>query len=271
VSQALLAGEQMPPQMEKALGLICEQAKAQKSRLWIDAEQQVFQTAIDDWTISLMRQYNRDGHALVANTIQAYLKDARENVIKHLQLAQSEGWSLGIKLVRGAYISSDTRESIWPTKAETDENYNSIAQGLVRKDFAPFEKSSFPDVHLFLAGHNRDSIRLVSNCVHDLVKGGADVNPVGYGQLQGMADGIGCELVQNYEDTVRMDKVSTQEASVRLQAAPRAYKCLAWGSVQECLHYLMRRAVENASATDRLKDGLVDIRKELGRRLWPMS
>jgi proline dehydrogenase len=82
------------------MSAICERAAAQGSRVWIDAEQQEFQSTIDRWTVDLMRRYNTNGQALVSLTLQAYLKSARTTLEKLLQQAHSEGWTLGVKLVR---------------------------------------------------------------------------------------------------------------------------------------------------------------------------
>lgn len=82
------------------MSAICERAAAQGSRVWIDAEQQEFQSTIDRWTVDLMRRYNTDGQALVSLTLQAYLKSARATLEELLQQARVEGWTLGVKLVR---------------------------------------------------------------------------------------------------------------------------------------------------------------------------
>lgn len=271
-------GTPPPSQLIQAVDTICTQARCQKSRIWIDAEQQVFQANIDAWTMDLMRRFNQDNDALVYTTIQTYLKGSRATLAKYMQVASDEGWTLGIKQVRGAYIASDVRDKIWATKAETDDSYNSIARDLLRKDstegvFPGFKGMTFPKLHLFLAGHNRESIRLATALVHELVVAGKDVPFVQYGQLQGMADDVSCELVQQYEHAFENvakhkddGKVALSKLELELKAAPEAYKCMNWGSVQECLHFLLRRAVENASAADRIKDGLGDLKAELKRR-----
>jgi hypothetical protein len=82
------------------MSAICERAAAQSSRLWIDAEQQVFQPTIDRWTVDMMRRYNTNGEALVSLTLQAYLKSARSTLRKLLRQACDENWTLGVKLVR---------------------------------------------------------------------------------------------------------------------------------------------------------------------------
>ncbi|KAK5940622.1 hypothetical protein PMZ80_007039 [Knufia obscura] len=268
-SEALLAKKSPSRQMQEALDTIVRQARSQGTCIWVDAEQQAFQPMVDKWAIDLMRKHNRDGQAWVYNTIQAYLKASRQVVLEHMRLAKDEGWTLGIKLVRGAYLTSDMRERIWATKPETDENYNSIVRDVLSKSFPPFDKTSFPGVNLFVAGHNKESIRMATKLVRDLVASGEDLKPVGYGQLQGMADEVSCELVQLRKAANDSTGLSEEEARLRRQMAPQPYKCLAWGSVSDCMHFLTRRAVENATAMDRLQDGLVEVRAELKRRFLP--
>lgn len=100
VAQALAQGRDPPQQLLDAISVICERAAAQGSRLWIDAEQQVFQPTIDRWTVDMMRRYNTSGEALISLTLQAYLKSAESTLGKLLQQARDENWTLGIKLVR---------------------------------------------------------------------------------------------------------------------------------------------------------------------------
>lgn len=211
-----------------------------------------------------MREFNRDGSTrgpVVFNTIQAYLKSSADSVQHHLHLAQSEGWKLGIKLVRGAYIAHDRRECIHDTKADTDANYNYIVQKLLsRESLVPATDQKgygekYPDVSLFVASHNAETVRKAYALHQERVKSGKPTTPVEFGQLQGMADEIGCGLVQQNRMDPRGD-------------APGVFKYMAWGTTEECLHYLLRRAVENKGAVQRTKDMAMALKKELMRRLW---
>lgn len=250
------------------MNAICEQAQTQGSSVWIDAEQQPYQETVNEWATQFMRRWNQNGEAVVYNTIQGYLKASRKYVEKHLRDSQAEGWTCAIKLVRGAYIQSDIRAGIWDTKAQTDDNYNSIVRDLLTKNFNGISKANFPSVQLFIAGHNKESVRLATTLVADLVAKGEDIGPVQYGQLAGMADEVSCGLIEMKTQAMGdMTSLSEKEADMRKRAAPQPYKCLIWGSVNDCLHFLMRRAVENATAADRLKDGLGEIRKELKQRV----
>ncbi|KAL5041003.1 hypothetical protein BDW71DRAFT_201722 [Aspergillus fruticulosus] len=262
--EALTRGDRIPPpRMQAAILEICATAAAQGSRLWIDAEQQIFQPAIDNWTIDLMRQFNRQGKVVVFNTIQAYLKASTENVSRHLKLAQAEGWALGIKLVRGAYIAHDYRSRIHDTKAETDANYNHIVQSLLTRQYPTGDSVAphlFPNAQLFVASHNAESVRKTYSLARHRLQNKLPTIPVDIVQLQGMADELSCEiLAYNSSDG---DGAKGQEA-----ALPGGFKCLAWGSLEECLHFLLRRAIENQSAMERTRDTAVALRREAWRRI----
>ena len=264
--EALSRGDPVPPvSMREAMREICSQIASQGSRLWIDAEQQVFQFTIDKWTLDLMREFNRNGSAVVLNTVQAYLKSSAETVNEHLLLAQREGWTLGIKLVRGAYIAHDIRDRIHNTKEETDENYNFIVEKLLTQQFLfPVENSAgskFPEVRLFLASHNAESVQKAYSLHRQRILNGEPTIPLQFGQLHGMADEVSCELVA---ESQRMNASNTKDK----EAAPKAFKCLCWGTTEECLHFLLRRAVENQGAVARTKHMADALREEAWRRLW---
>ncbi|GAQ05118.1 pyrroline-5-carboxylate reductase [Aspergillus lentulus] len=258
--EALSRGDLVPPpSIAQAIEEICEATASQNSRLWIDAEQQVFQPTIDAWTIDLMRRFNRNGRIVVYNTIQAYLKSSTENVHRHLCLAQREGWTLGIKLVRGAYIAHDIRSRIHDTKADTDNSYDYIVESLLSREFplktASDDASEFPDVRLFVASHNADSVRKASTLYRQRIHNGQPTIPLEIGQLQGMADEVSCELLAGN---------STGQSET---PTPGVFKCLAWGTTEECLHFLLRRAIENKSAMERTRDTAVAMRREARRRV----
>lgn len=244
---------------------ICQKAQAQGCRLWIDSEQQTVQRGIDAWTIPLMRKYNVGDKALVYNTLQSYLKQSRTKLKAQLAAAQSEGWTLAIKLVRGAYIDSDPRERIHDTKEETDASYNGIVHDLLSGTNLGFEgASSPPKVQLFLAGHNPASVGAAIDLMQTLSAAGKLRTIPEFGQLQGMADELGCSALQR-ADALR--EKATREAGKGTVAVPLIYKCLTWGTVQECMQYLLRRAVENSGGTARMKDGYAAYLGELKRRM----
>jgi proline dehydrogenase len=265
VTAALALGQPPPPKLWKSILDICDVAARQGTRVWIDAEQQVFQSTIDAWTIALMRRYNRNGKAQVYTTFQAYLKSTRTRIARHLELAQKEDWLLGIKLVRGAYIAIEPRHLIHDTKAETDHAYNSIAHDLLNCSFPPTIPRGFtlPRVQLFLASHNAYSVRKAYELHRSRVLDGLPTIPLEFGQLQGMADEISCGLLQLcHQDAGSKDT----GPEVLVQVAPKAFKCLAWGSTGECMQFLVRRAVENRGSMDRASEWAEGLRRELRRR-----
>jgi proline dehydrogenase len=265
VIDAMTKGENPPRRMLEAMTQICNQASRQNTRVWVDAEQQVFQNSIDAWTIDLMRKYNRNGRVLVYNTLQAYLKDTPKNIARHLSLAQKEGWGIGIKLVRGAYILIEERGLIHDTIEDTHVAYNNIVQDLLSKKFLGISESEdFPHLQLFLASHNAHSIERGYQTWKDRTQKGLATIELEIGQLQGMADEVSCGLVQMRQ---QMGHPSSRVSDTRKSLYPRAFKCLCWGSTRECVQFLIRRVVENRGSLERTKVWLAGLKEELWRRI----
>lgn len=86
---------------------------------------------------------------------------------------------------------------------------------------------------------------------------GLSTTQVQYGQLLGMADGVSCKLLQLGEEKSHGSR----------QAAPEVLKCLSWGTLGDCLSYLLRRAVENQDAVGRIKEEYITLRQDTFRRL----
>lgn len=205
-----------------------------------------------------MRAYNTGSSALVYNTLQAYLKHSRSKLRAQLALAKEENWTLAIKLVRGAYIDSDPREQIHDSKEDTDASYDGIVRDLLSGGAElGFSPETMPNVKLFLAGHNPTSVSSAIDLTQSLSAAGKLKIEPEFGQLQGMADELGCRILQ------RADGLRAKESA----AVPLVYKCLTWGSVQECMQYLLRRAVENSGGTARMKDGYAAYLGEVKRRM----
>lgn len=266
--QAMQRRQPIPQPVRDAINAVCEAAAARGVRVWIDAEQQAIQATIDDWTMDLMRRHNRnpDRVPLVYTTIQAYLRGSRASTTRHVELAAAEGWSLGVKLVRGAYIAHETRSLVHDTKDETDRAYDDIASALIERRRPgdpdaraehghPLGSIKYPQTALFLATHNADSVRAAVQRYRGRVEAGEPTCLVEVGQLQGMADEVGYELVQ----------AASPGAGAR--SVPAAYKSLVWGSVGECLGFLYRRAVENQGAATRTRHMARALRAELRRRI----
>jgi len=254
VTESFAAGELPPQQMLDALDEICERCKARNVRMLVDAESQHFQRGISRVTLELMRKYNRDGYASVYNTYQAYLKSTPATLASHLSAAQQEGFTLGLKLVRGAYMASDERSLIHDTKEDTDNAYNSIAQGALKQTIGDFGASGsrpFPSVNLFLAGHNKESMMAAHRLHQKRVTSGLPTVPIRFAQLHGMSDEVSFSLLQMTEG----------------DDTPEVYKCSTWGGMGECLAYLLRRAIENRDAVLRTDNEYRALKTEILRRL----
>jgi hypothetical protein len=246
----------------EAIDSICTLAASKGVRLLFDAEQDAVQAGIYAWTLKYMRKYNQKDNekAVVYGTYQAYLKATPSVLASHLAVARKEGFTLGVKLVRGAYLGSDPRHIIHDTKADTDNAYDGIAESLVRRSYGSILKpakgeTKFPSVNIVLAGHNHASVRKIQAIRTLQVQNGEEQADLVYAQLQGMADEVSCELVQAGL-VAKGEKVDI----------PKAYKYLVWGSTGECMKYLLRRAQENRDAVQRTREGRNAMAGELVRR-----
>jgi hypothetical protein len=264
----MINNQPAPAAFSSAMHEICAYAQSKGARIWIDAEQQAVQTAIDIWTIDLMREWNRGPSPVIYNTIQAYLKASRPKLEHQLRLARDEGWTLAIKLVRGAYMSHDQRDRIHDTKADTDASYEGIVHDMLTGTVPGFTPTTFPRVAFLLAGHNSQTIRKALTLAQNLARDGKlQVRPE-FAQLQGMADDIGCEIAQVGEQMRSLQEQQGGGPAADKIYVPRVYKCLTWGSLTECMQYLVRRAVENSGATERIGESRVGFSNELRRRIW---
>lgn len=254
------------PPLASAIDSVCQLAASRGVRLLFDAEQQALQAGIDDWTLDYMRRYNRDGRTVIFGTYQAYLKATAATLSKHLAAAQKDNFSLGVKLVRGAYLGSDPRHLMHDTKADTDAAYDSIAAALLRRTWnEPLIRpdrtasESFPKVSMVLATHNRESVLKA----RAILEAGETGTEVAFAQLQGMADEVSCELLAPPKAVDNGAAVEKSASWNRL----KVYKYLVWGSTGECMKYLLRRAHENRDAVGRTRSGRDAMRAELWRRL----
>lgn len=242
--------------LAKSIDAICQLAQERGVRLGIDAEQDSLQDGIDDWSMACARKYNTDPKmATVYATYQAYKKCAPEILSNHLALAQKEGFTLGVKLVRGAYLHTDPRHRLHDTKADTDECYDTMAASVLTRQWSANVKGTgeYPAAHLLLATHNADSVRRA----RAICEAGESKSDIACAQLQGMADEVSCELVEASQ---------SRNGTAGNGSLLPVYKYLAWGTTGECMKYLLRRAEENKDAVQRTRSGRDAMWAELVRR-----
>lgn len=194
---------------------------------------------------------------------------------------------------------------------ETDKVYDDITSALLRGEYnhtlkrpCPNKKVQLPPVNLMLATHNHASVLKALKMQEHLLKLGHDhITELSYGQLMGMADEVGCELIMasrtsppsssspsssSSSSSPPASSISPSSSSPSDPSAPSAppapsssplsssgpqtaggmktkvYKYLPWGSVGECMKYLVRRGEENREALERTVEG----RRALGGEIW---
>lgn len=253
------------PQMLKAMEDVCEAAAAKGVKMLPAAEPQSAQASVDRWTLTMAKKHNKlvSGDALLYNTYQTYLKSTPSTLSQHFAEAKNKGFTLGVKLVRGAYLWSEPRHYIWDTKAETDEAYDGIASELLRRRPRKWLRDSegpldeLPSFNMMLATHNMVSAEKARDLRNAQTPSEREVVPLVYAQLHGMADEVSCKLIQAEKD-----------ARGTSLDPPKVFKYTTWGTTKQCLNYLLRRAAENQDAISRTRDTRRAMGSELRQRVF---
>tara|TARA_Y100000591_G_scaffold309220_1_gene310325 strand:- start:358 stop:888 length:531 start_codon:yes stop_codon:yes gene_type:complete len=171
----------------------------------------------------------------------------RHDRLKYLselkKLSIENGFYIGIKLVRGAYIEKENKRAkkynykspICESKDATDDNFNEGAR---------FILSNLDNFSLLCGSHNEKSIYDIL----DIMKEGKiqkNDPKIWFGQLYGMSDNISFNLAEEGYNVI---------------------KYLPFGPIKEVIPYLIRRAEENTSVKGQTSRELQLIKKELKRR-----
>lgn len=221
---------------------ICKTAYDLEVPVMFDAEESWIQKAADAIALDMMRLYNRD-EAIVFNTYQLYRSDKLSGLQSDVFLAEREGFILGAKLVRGAYLDKERERAemlkvtspVYSSKEETDRAFNEALVFCIEnlKDLA------------FIAGtHNEASCMILTELMkkHNLPE---DQATVYFAQLLGMSDNLSFNLAYNGYNAV---------------------KYVPYGPVKAVLPYLFRRAEENKAITGQVGRELALLLKEKKRR-----
>lgn len=221
---------------------ICEVAQACGIALLIDAEESWMQDAADELCEAMMEKYNKET-PIVYNTLQCYRWD-RLDYLKDLHArAQSKGYKLGFKVVRGAYMEKENERAeergyatpICASKSATDDNFNAVMSYIL---------DHLSEIHLFLGTHNEHSSYLAMEHMNSKGMLRNDTR-VWFGQLYGMSDHISYNL-----------------AEVGYNVA----KYIPFGPVKDVMPYLIRRAEENTSVAGQTSRELDLLKRERERR-----
>lgn len=221
---------------------VCRIAKEKDVAILIDAEESWMQDAADDLVADMMGKYNTD-KAIVYNTLQMYRHDRLAYLKKLHEQARTDGFHIGMKVVRGAYMEKENKraeEKGYPTpicesKSATDDNYNAAVDYMMQH---------LNEMAIFAGTHNENSSYLLMQQMqhYDIAK---DDFRVFFGQLYGMSDNISYNLADNGYNVA---------------------KYLPFGPVRDVMPYLIRRAEENTSVSGQTSRELSLLKAERERR-----
>ena len=250
--------------MNEAMNAICQAAKEKDVALLPSAEETWSLDGFNTWTMNMERLYNTNGRSVVYNTYQAYLKQTPASIAKHMEMAEREGFTFGVKLVRGAYLGSDDRSKIHSTITDTHNAYDSITSALIHRHYNDVLKPAtgspgraMGPISVMLATHNANSVRKAQALRIAQVSRNEELTPLCFAQLLGMADEVSCSLIASGKACEHEEKALKE----------RVVKCTAWGPMGECLNYLLRRAAENKDAASRTHESRDAMRGEIWRRM----
>ncbi|XP_042327485.1 hydroxyproline dehydrogenase [Sceloporus undulatus] len=235
----------------RRLNSVAQYAVKKGVRVLVDAEYTYANPALTLVTMAMMATWNTQ-HPWIWNTYQAYLKDTLERLNRDVALTKCLGVCFGVKLVRGAYLEKERKlakekgypDPVQPNWDATNDSYQrclDFSLDQVSKARGSFE--------LIVATHNETS---VMHAVQRMEEMGIDkaTGPVSFGQLLGMCDQVSLALGQ---------------------AGYAIYKSIPYGTVEEVIPYLIRRAHENQSVLQGIRKERNLLHLELRRRILRRS
>ena len=222
--------------------IICKTAHSKDVALLIDAEESWMQDAADDLVEDMMRKYNKE-KVIVFNTLQMYRWDRMDYLKALHERAKADGFYIGMKLVRGAYMEKEHKraeENGYPTpicasKQATDDNYNVAVDYMMKH---------IDKMAIFAGTHNEES----SYKLMEMLKANnieIKDQRIWFGQLYGMSDNISYNLASHGYNVA---------------------KYLPFGPVRDVMPYLIRRAEENTSVAGQTSRELNLLKAERERR-----
>ena len=208
---------------EQRVEEIVKRAGERGLMVMIDAEESWFQSFVDGVAYRMMKKYNQE-RPVVYNTYQLYRHDMLDRLKRAQIQAEVDGYHLGAKLVRGAYMEKERERAeelgyespIHKDKVGVDKDYNESLQ---------FCMEHIDKMGICAGTHNEDSSRLLTRLMKEKNISNDD-NRIFFGQLLGMSDNISFKL-----------------ADMGYNVA----KYVPYGPVEKVLPYLFRRAEENTS------------------------
>ncbi|XP_060071026.1 hydroxyproline dehydrogenase-like [Ylistrum balloti] len=212
---------------------LCKAAIDKGVIVMVDAEYTYLNPALNLLSLAMMLVCN-GRRTLVYYTYQNYLKGMDDYMKTDLSYIHSHGVGFGTKLVRGAYIDKERRlarevgysDPTNPSHQATSDTYHRSMNVMLDNIARDPRKSS-----AIIATHNEATVSKAVRRIMDL-----GINPLCgslfFGQLYGM-----CEHVTFTLSELKMP----------------VYKSIPYGSVEDTLAYLSRRAMENRSVLERVQ------------------
>jgi len=222
--------------------IVCKAAHDKNVALLIDGEESWMQDAADELVAEMMKKYNKE-KAIVFNTLQMYRWDRLDYLKKLHEQSKSDGFFIGMKLVRGAYMEKEIKRAeekgypspICASKEATDINYDAAVLYMVEH---------LETMAIFAGTHNEESsYKLMDLMLYNKID--KNDNRIWFGQLYGMSDNISYNLAENGYNVA---------------------KYLPFGPVRDVMPYLIRRAEENTSVAGQTSRELTLIKTERDRR-----
>ena len=221
---------------------ICSLAHSVSQPVLIDAEYSWVQDAVDRMATEMMEKFNRE-IPIVFNTIQLYRVDRLQYLRNARKEASKNGYWLGVKLVRGAYMEMERERAaesgqpspIHAEKTSTDEDFNAAIEYCLKH---------LGELAFVNATHNEQSAGLLARRMNELALP-PDHPRIFFSQLYGMGDNISYVLAKG---------------------GYNVSKYVPYGPVTDAVPYLIRRAEENSSAAGHMSRQLEMITRELKRR-----
>lgn len=221
---------------------LCKAAHDKDVAVLIDGEESWMQDAADDLVAQMMKKYNKE-RAIVFNTLQMYRWDRLDYLKKLHEEAKKEGFFIGMKLVRGAYMEKENNRAeekgykspICVSKQATDDNYNAAVDYML---------DHLDNMSIFAGTHNEESSYKLMQQMQEKNIAPND-SRIWFGQLYGMSDNISYNLAANGYNVA---------------------KYLPFGPVRDVMPYLIRRAEENTSVAGQTSRELGLIKAEKERR-----
>lgn len=221
---------------------ICTYAAERRVPVFIDAEESWIQDAIDELAETMMRRFNRN-EVLVYHTIQLYRKGRLDYLKRLTKTARQEGFLIGVKLVRGAYLEKESaraQERHYPnpiqnSKEDTDRDFDLALTWCVE---------NLDRVSVCAGTHNEaSSLHLVTLMQRHAVA--PSDRRVWFSQLLGMSDHISFNLAA---------------------AGYNVAKYVPYAPIEALIPYLVRRARENTAVRGQTGRELKLLQTEMHRR-----